>query len=83
MAERRKSLRTRTLRSGRIVLNNRRSVLDCMIRNLSPSGACLLVPSVVGVPPSFELLIDGEPAPRQCQVVWHDQQRLGIEFRRA
>jgi PilZ domain len=83
MAERRRSQRVRTLRAGRIVINNRRSVLDCMVRNLSPAGACLIVPSIVGIPPTFELLIEGERAPRPCKLIWHDQNRIGIEFRRV
>ena len=80
MVERRKTQRARTLRAGKILLNNKRSVIDCMVRNLSPEGACLLVPSVIGVPPAFDLLIDGEPASRPCKLVWHGENRIGVEF---
>jgi PilZ domain len=78
--ERRRSERIRTLRAGKILLNNKRSVIDCMIRNLSRDGACLLLASVVGIPPTFELLIDGEPASRQCKTVWHGPNRVGVAF---
>ena len=44
------------LRAGKIVFNNKSSVIDCMVRNLSPTGACLLVSNVIGVPSTFELL---------------------------
>jgi hypothetical protein len=81
MQERRHSQRARTLRAGKILFNNKRSVIDCMIRNISTEGACLLVASVVGIPSDFDLLIDGEAATRACKTVWHAQNRIGIEFR--
>jgi diguanylate cyclase (GGDEF)-like protein len=78
--ERRESHRARMWRGGKILLNNRRSVLDCTIRNLSPGGACLQVESLVGVPATFDLLIDGENAPRPCRLVWQSDHRAGVEF---
>jgi PilZ domain len=81
MPERRHILRTRMLRAGKIVFNNKSSVIDCMVRNLSRTGACLLVPNVIGVPSTFELLIEGELASRPCQMIWNNQNRIGIEFR--
>jgi PAS domain-containing protein len=80
MDERRASQRARTWRGGKILLDNRRSVLDCTIRNLSREGACLQVESLVGVPPAFDLLIDGEQAPRPCRLVWESDHRAGVAF---
>jgi hypothetical protein len=80
MDERRYNQRTRTLRAGKILFNNKRSVIDCMVRNVSAEGACLQVASVVGVPPVFELLIDGEAAARSCKRIWHGQTRIGVSF---
>jgi PilZ domain len=80
MQERRHGQRLRTLRAGKILFNNKRSVVDCMVRNLSRHGACLMVASVVGIPPAFELLIEGEPASRACNIVWHAPNKIGIEF---
>jgi PilZ domain len=71
----------RMLRAGKIVFNNKSSVIDCMVRNLSRTGACLLVPNVIGVPTTFELLIEGEGASRPCKMIWNNQNRIGIEFR--
>jgi PilZ domain len=78
--ERRESRRARTLRGGKILFNDRRSVLDCTIRNLSSEGARLQVESLVGVSPEFELLIDGEVAPRPCRLVWQSHDRAGVAF---
>jgi hypothetical protein len=49
MTEHRKHSRQRTLKGGRIVFNQKRSVLTCTVRNLSSTGACLDVPSTVGI----------------------------------
>jgi hypothetical protein len=80
MQERRHSQRARALRAGRIVFNDKRCVIDCMVRNISTNGACLLVASVIGVPSAFDLLIEGEAESRPCKRVWHAQNRIGIEF---
>jgi len=81
MLERRHSERARTLRAGKIVFNNKTSVIDCMVRNTSRNGACLLVASVIGIPSTFDLLIEGDGASRSCKMVWNNQNRIGIEFR--
>lgn len=80
MDERRASHRARTWRGGKISFNDKRSVLDCTIRNLSREGACLQVESLVGVPAAFDLLIEGEEAPRPCRLVWQSDHRAGVEF---
>ncbi len=80
MQEQRYNPRLRTLRAGKILFNNKRSVIDCMVRNVSPTGACLMVPSVVGIPAAFDLLIEGEAGTRACNMVWHASNRIGIEF---
>ena len=80
MEERRESHRARILRGGKVLFNDRRSLLDCTIRNLSPEGACLQIESLVGVPPDFELLIDGEEAPRACRLMWQSEHRAGVAF---
>ena len=51
--ERRRELRARTLKSARILLNHHQSVIDCVVRNLSPTGACLKVETTLGIPDRF------------------------------
>jgi hypothetical protein len=80
MSELRKEPRHRTLKTGRIVFNQRRSVLDCTVRNLSSTGACLDVPSTVGVPDVFELIIESESTTRHCQIAWRSERRIGVHF---
>jgi hypothetical protein len=82
MNERRHIRRARTLRSGKILLNNKSSVIDCTVRNLSADGACLRVASVAGIPPSFDLLIDGDNASLACDVIWRSPDHVGVSFHR-
>jgi diguanylate cyclase (GGDEF)-like protein len=80
MQERRHAVRTRSLLAGKILLNGQRSVIDCVVRNLSPQGACLQVASVVGIPQAFDLQIDGEKNARPCAAVWRARNRIGVDF---
>jgi hypothetical protein len=80
MPERRRELRQRALRSGRIVFNSRRSVIDCVVRNLSDGGACLQVNGVGGIPVTFDLMVDGFEPDFACQMIWASETRIGVEF---
>jgi hypothetical protein len=44
--ERRASPRQRRLNGAKIVFNNNSSVIDCIVRDLSPHGARLVVPAL-------------------------------------
>ena len=51
--DRRRSPRTPTLKEGRIVLFSHYTVIKCTVRNISPEGALLVVPSVIGIPDAY------------------------------
>jgi hypothetical protein len=78
-ADNRHSPRHKTLKGGRIVFNAGRSTIDATVRNLSPMGAKLQVSSVVGIPDTFDLLLDGTTR-RPCRVAWRTLKELGVEF---
>jgi hypothetical protein len=80
MEERRSHQRRRVLRSARIVFNDKRSSIDCIVRNLSETGARLQVESASGIPPFFDLLIMGEDRYRHCRLMWNAGGTLGITF---
>lgn len=80
MDEHRTHARLRTLRSGKIVFNHKSSVLDCTIRNMSDGGACLQVPSTVGIPDCFDLVVDQDRMNRACRVAWKTGNRIGVSF---
>jgi hypothetical protein len=72
--------RQRTLKKGRIVFNNRNSTIDCTVRNLSPWGALLLVPNLIGVPDRFDLIIDSDGIEQPARVIWKREGQLGVKF---
>ena len=82
MEERRRAHRQRTLKAARIVIDQRTPGLDCIVRNLSPYGALLLVSSLA-VPDRFELLFSANRARHECRVAWRATDRVGVEFRQA
>lgn len=71
---------TKVLRSGKIVFNDRRSVVDCTVRSLSDREASLTVESSIGLPRTFDLLIQGESMSRPCVVSWQTSNRVAVEF---
>jgi hypothetical protein len=81
MDERRASPRARRLKAGKIVLNDGRSVFECSVRNISETGACLLVGNGFLLPGDFRLTLDGDT--RRCDVVWRRPDRMGVCFRPA
>jgi two-component system cell cycle response regulator len=76
--DRRELLRKRMLKSGRIVFNNRHSVIDCVVRDLTGKGARLMVASIVGIPDNFELHIGDDR--KVARVVWKSADSLGVAF---
>jgi hypothetical protein len=80
VAERKRYPRLRTLKTGKIVFDRRSCVIDCTVRNLSAVGACLELPSTIGVPDRFDLLIGPGKAARRCRVAWKDDTRVGVTF---
>jgi hypothetical protein len=79
MKERRTVARNRTLKSGKIRVNIRTSMIDCTIRNLSQKGALLLVPSIIDIPDQFTLEMSDRTR-RDCRVTWRGDNRIGVEF---
>jgi hypothetical protein len=77
--ERRTQPRAKTLKAAKILFNNHYSVIDCTVRNLSSTGACLQVPTSVGIPETFDMMLDGITRP--CRTVWRREKQLGIEFK--
>ena len=76
--ENRGSDRHRVLKVGTIEFGG--AAVNCMVRNMSHSGAALDVASPVGIPDNFTLVFqtDGHHAP--CHVVWRKAKRIGVAF---
>jgi hypothetical protein len=77
--ENRRCKRSKTIRAGRIVFNNKQCVVGCTVRDLSETGARLEVPSVLDLPREFELIVTNGPT-RGCNVVWGASTLIGVRF---
>ncbi len=84
--EQRTGQRQRTLKAGKIMFGGWASI-DCVVRNISDSGANLEVESSVGIPDRLELIISKDDliiskdsVRRSCRVIWRQAQRIGVMF---
>jgi hypothetical protein len=77
---RRRAQRVRTFKGGRIILNRGYSVFDCLVRNLSETGAMLVLSDPFGVPSHFDLEMDAAKARRPCTVRWRTDTAVGVSF---
>jgi PilZ domain. len=71
--------RHRTLKGAHIVLNEGFSTIDCMVRNMSETGAKLVVASVVGIPSRFDLAMD-DGRRFSCEIAWKSETEIGVRF---
>jgi hypothetical protein len=79
MENNRDSPRLRTLKGGSILFGVAPAI-DCVIRNMSETGAMLAVESPLGIPDDFTLLIKPELKKRNCRVAWRGPDRIGVKF---
>jgi hypothetical protein len=81
MDEHRKIQRHRVLKHGTISFNG--GGIDCTVRSLSSTGACLEVASPFGIPDEFILMIGGDHVQHPCHVAWRNKNRIGVAFKLA
>ncbi len=74
----RNNSRHRVLKAGSITFNG--SGINCLIRNMSNTGAALEVENQIGIPPIFDLVIAADHFTQHCHVVWRKEKRIGIVF---
>jgi hypothetical protein len=77
--ERRNVARQRVLKGAHITFKGRGAAIDCTVRNLSDGGACLKVESPIGIPDTFDLVLDDASA-RHCRVTWRKATQIGVVF---
>jgi hypothetical protein len=54
--------------------------VSCVVRDISTTGAALEVPSQIGIPAQFTLVLPDEGLHLPCQVVWRREFRIGVAF---
>ena len=80
MVERRASARQKSFLQGRIYFNNRRSSVDCLIRDYSEPGARLKFSESVAVPEAIELYIPNKEEIHRARVEWRSGNEMGVSF---
>ena len=79
--EKRLAPRRNTIIPATLIYNAGRTKTDCIIRNLSESGAKLEIrSSVAAIPNTFDLIAAGH-RPHPCRVMWRTLKEIGVQFR--
>lgn len=78
--DRRNVKRTRILRSAKIILERRSSVIHCTVQNITSTGACLKVANTSDLPDAFELTFEHGRTRRACRVAWRTNDQVGVAF---
>ncbi len=79
MQERRKSGRSPVFKGAKIVLGNT-SLIDCVVRNVTNTGARIQIANTIELPAGLALTFDGGYSIRPCKVVWRTVTETGVEF---
>jgi hypothetical protein len=79
LQNRRDQARRTVLKGAKIVFNDRKSAIDCRVRDLSAEGARLDFSSPQLLPHAFDLHVGDGPA-RRCGLRWAHGARAGVRF---
>ena len=81
--ERRKVPRQKSFLRGCIYFNNRRSAVDCLIRDISSHSARLVLPDPTAVPDVVDLYIPHKEQTLRSRVQWRHGREAGVSFEQA
>ncbi len=79
-AERRGERRRRVLKGARIVFNNRFSLLDASVRDISRSGCRIRLNHPLKLPSTFLVAFPGTGVERPAILIWQNGQEAGVKF---
>jgi hypothetical protein len=78
MDEHRIASRRRMLKAGTIEFGG--GGIDCIVRNISETGAALEVATPLFIPDRFTLFVPSDQFKRACHIVRRKEKRIGIAF---
>jgi hypothetical protein len=76
--EQRAAQRQRVLKAGSIEFDD--TSVDCIVRNISATGAGVEIVKPVCIPHEITLSIPTRDLHEHCYVVWRKEKRLGMMF---
>ena len=80
MDEKRKTARRRVLKEGKIIFADGMRLIDCTIRDMSESGARLLIANTIGLPDTFHLFEKSSRMVYPATVAWRQSNAVGVRF---
>ena len=80
MGERRIVSRKKSFLRGCIYFNNRRSSVDCLIRDISEQGARLIFSSTIAIPDVVDLYVPQKEQTLRAHVQWRHGDEIGVAF---
>ncbi len=80
MAERRIAARHKSFLRGKIYFNKRLSTVDCLVRDISATGARLIFSQAVTTPDTIELYIPQKDETLRADVQWRNGTEVGVSF---
>jgi hypothetical protein len=78
-SNRREQFRRTVIKGARIIFNDRRSTLNCRVRDMTAGGARLDLSTQQLLPHEFELQVSGNPT-RRCGLCWAQGTYVGVRF---
>ena len=81
--ERRRAARQKSFLRGMIYFNNRRSAVDCLIRDISSFGARVIFSDSVQTPDVLDLYIPQKEQTLRAHVIWRHGTEVGVGFEQA
>jgi hypothetical protein len=80
MNDKRSTPRQRSFLKGRVLFNGGQTSLECLIRDISSSGARLELSASVTLPDRFDLYLPHRDETCKVQIQWRRDNQLGIAF---
>lgn len=80
MTDHRSGSRQKAFLKAVVYFNRRSSSVDCLIRDLSETGARIKLPAAVTVPDVFELYIPSKDQYHPSRMRWRKEDELGLAF---
>lgn len=79
-SEHRNEVRQRVFLKGRVIFNNGASTMDCLVRDLSSTGARLAISESMSLPEVFELYIPQKDRSFRATLRWRREDGIGVTF---
>ncbi|MGH1587575.1 pilus assembly protein PilZ [Methylobacterium phyllosphaerae] len=78
--ERRVFSRGTALKTGHILFGSDQDFCDCLVWDLTRSGAMIEIGPETDLPAEFRLVSEGLYLNQPCRVIWRDGRKLGLKF---